>query len=162
MNLDRIKQFSGLLSKPLAALLLAGIALAPWPALAALEGGDSTWDGSEPPQGVYFHWYEPSFYAGFAPRIQDPQGFHIRLARGNQVRVTVVLGDKELDAYLDDLVLRRKIYQELIDTKVIELTTNKEYERFIEKLDQAGVADAAKSRNSLGPAAYRQKTLEII
>ena len=64
------------------------------------EASDTTWDGSEPPQGVYFHWYEPSFYTGFAPRTQDPQRVHIRLSRGNQVRVTVVLGDEELDDYL--------------------------------------------------------------
>ena len=25
------------------------------------------WDGSEPPKGVYFYWYESSFYTGFAP-----------------------------------------------------------------------------------------------
>ncbi len=85
---------------------------------------------AEPPPGVYFGWYEPSFYAGFAPRTQDPDRVHIELARGNQVRVTVVLGDRELDAYADDLVERRKIYQELIDRGVISLTTNKQYERF--------------------------------
>ena len=163
MNMDRVGRFTWSPYQPLVILLvLVGIALTPGRAYAALEAGDTTWDGSEPPQGVYFHWYEPSFYTGFAPRIQDPQRLHIRLSRGNQVRVTAVLGDKELDAYLDDLVLRRKIYQELIDTKVIELTTNKEYERFVERFDQAGVADAAKSRTGLQPAAYRQKTLEIM
>ncbi len=142
----------------LAALLLLGGSTA----FAALDASDTTWDGSEPPQGVYFYWYEPSFYTGFAPRTQDPQRVHIRLSRGNQVRVTVVLGDPELDAYLDDLVARRKTYQELIDAKVIELTTNKAYERFVEKLDQAGVADAVKSRDSRGPDAYRQKSLDIM
>ncbi len=142
----------------LAALLLLGGSTA----FAALDASDTTWDGSEPPQGVYFYWYEPSFYTGFAPRTQDPQRVHIRLSRGNQVRVTVVLGDPELDAYLDDLVARRKTYQELIDVKVIELTTNKAYERFVEKLDQAGVADAVKSRDSRGPDAYRQKSLDIM
>ena len=162
MNVDRLRRFITASANLLAILLMASTALAPWPAFAALEAGDTTWDGTEPPPGVYFHWYEPSFYTGFAPRIQDPQGLHIRLSRGNQVRVTAVLGDKELDAYLDDLILRRKAYQELIDTKVIELTTNKEYERFIEKLDQAGVADTVKNRGSLGPVAYRQKTLEIM
>jgi len=131
-------------------------------AFAALEASDTTWDGSQPPQGVYFHWYEPSFYTGFAPRTQDPQRVHIRLSRGNQVRLTVVLGDNELDAYLDDLLLRRTTYQQLIDAKVIELTTNKEYERFVEKLDQAGVADVVKSRASLGPDAYRQKSTDIL
>jgi len=138
------------------------MAFLPWPAFAALVASDTTWDGSEPPQGIYFHWYEPSFYTGFAPRTQDPQRVHIVLSRGNQVRVTVVLGDKELDVYLDDLVLRRKTYQELIDAKVIELSTNKEYERFVQKLDLAGVADVVKRRDGLGPAAYRQKSLDIM
>jgi len=149
-------------SSRLILLLALGIVLASSRAFAALEASDTTWDGSEPPQGVYFHWYEPSFYTGFAPRTQDPQRVHIRVSRGNQVRVTVVLGDKEIDAYLDDLVLRRKTYQELIDAKVIELTTNKAYERFVAKLDQVGVADAVQSRATVGPDAYRQKSLDIM
>jgi hypothetical protein len=158
MNVVRARRLLQLL--PI--LLCVSIALAPWPAFAALNASDTAWDGSEPPQGVYFYWYEPSFYTGFAPRTQDPQRLHIQLSRGNQVRVTTVLGDKELDTYLDDLVQRRKIYQELIDTKVIELTTNKEYERFVERLDHTGVADVVKNRNTLGPTAYRQKTLEVM
>lgn len=156
----RAVRISGL---PMLIILLAlGLLISPTCAFAALEASDTTWDGSEPPQGVYFHWYEPSFYTGFAPRTQDPQRVHIRVSRGNQVRVTVVLGDKELDAYLDDLTLRRKTYQELIDAKVIELTTNKEYERFVAKLDQVGVAEAAKSRDGGGPDAYRQKSVDIM
>ena len=105
----------GRLTRAPAVLLALGLALSPWPAFAAPDGSDTAWDGSEPPQGVYFYWYEPSFYAGFAPRTQDPQRIHIRLSRGNQVRATVVLGDPEIDAYLGDLVLRQKTYQELID-----------------------------------------------
>ena len=160
-----IRQGNGLtrsIFQTLGILIALGIALPPWPVSAALVATDTKWDGSEPPQGIYFYWYEPSFYAGFAPRTQDPQRVHIRLSRGNQARVTVVLGDKELDDYLGDLVLRRKTYQELIDAKVIELSTNKAYERFVERLDQARIADVAKSRDSLGPAAYRQKSLEIM
>ena len=146
----------------LAAVLALSLVLARTGAFAALEASDTSWDGSEPPQGIYFYWYEPSFYTGFAPRTQDPQRLHIRLSRGNQVRVTVVLGDKDLDAYLDDLATRRTTYQELIDAKVIELTTNKGYERFVAKLDQAGVADAVKSRDSVAPDAYRQKAVDIM
>lgn len=146
----------------LGALLVLNIALPRSGALAALEASDTTWDGSEPPQGVYFYWYEPSFYTGFAPRTQDPQRAHIRLSRGNQVRVTVVLGDQDLDVYLDDLMARRTLYQELIDAGVIELTTNKEYERFIETLDRVGVADALKNRQGMGPDAYRQKSVDIL
>jgi hypothetical protein len=140
-----------------AALLLSSSA-----AFAALDATDKTWDGSEPPQGIYFHWYQPSFYTGFAPVTQDPTRVHIELSRGNQVRFTMVLGDPEIDNYLDDLVLRRKIYQELIDAKVIELTTNKEYERFVEALDRQGVADTVAQRASLGAAGYRDKTVAIM
>lgn len=138
------------------------LSLAPPLAHAALEVSDTTWDGTTPPPGVYFHWYEPSFYTGFAPRTQDPSRLHIRLARGNQVRVTLVLGDAELDAYLDDLLLRHKIYQELIDARVIELTTNRAYERFVAELERAGVAAAAANRAGLGTDGYRQKSVEIL
>ena len=162
MNIARPIRSTGSPLHRLVVLLAVGIVLSPCCAFAALDASDTTWDGSEPPQGIYFHWYEPSFYTGFAPRTQDPQRVHIRLSRGNQVRVTIVLGDNELDTYLDDLMLRRKTYQELIDAKVIELSTNKEYERFVAKLEQVGVADAVRNRESLGSSAYRQKSLEIM
>src|SRR5262249_32416109 len=142
-------------ARTLAALLVLALPWSGTRASAAMQASETTWDGSEPPPGVYFYWYEPSFYTGFAPRPQDPRRVHIRLSRGNQVRVTVVLGDDELDNYLGDLVLRQKTYQELIDAKVIELTTNKDYERFVEKLEQSGVAQAAESRASLAADAYR-------
>jgi len=145
-------------------IALAGMLglLLPVAAFAALQATDKTWDGSAPPQGIYFHWYEPSFYTGFAPMTQDPSRAHIELSRGNQVRFTLIMGDRELDAYLDDLVLRRTTYQELIDAHVIELTTNREYERFVEQLDRAGVAAAVASRASAGPDGYRQKSVEIM
>jgi hypothetical protein len=79
------------------AWIFLALVLAAAPARAALDATETDWDGSEPPPGVYFHWYEPSFYTGFAPRTQDPERVHIELARGNQVRVTVVLGDRDLD-----------------------------------------------------------------
>ena len=144
----------------LIAAAFAASTLAASPAGAALEASDTTWDGSVPPQGVYFHWYEPSFYAGFAPRTQDPSRLHIQLSRGNQVRVTLVLGDAELDNYLGDLQQRRAITQEMIDAKAIELTTNREWERFTKRLDDAGVAAAIAAKGS--PEAYRAKSLEIM
>src|SRR5215470_217645 len=161
MKLSRIEPPAPSL-RTLVLVLGVTMALAPWRAFAALEASDTTWDGSAPPQGIYFYWYEPSFYTGFAPRTQDPQRLHIELSRGNQVRVTLVLGDRELDAYLDDLALRRTTYQELIDRKVIELTTNNEYERFVEQLDRAGVAEAVKNRSSMGADAYREKSIDIM
>ncbi len=92
---------------------------------ALVEASDTTWDGSEPPQGIYFHWYEPSFYTGFAPRTQDPHArAHPSCRAATRCASPWCSATHELDAYLDDLVLRRKTYQELIDAKVIELTTN--------------------------------------
>lgn len=143
-------------------LLMAFLLALAAPASAALQATEKTWDGSEPPQGIYFHWYQPSFYTGFAPVTQDPTRVHIELSRGNQVRFTMVLGEPEIDAYLDDLALRRKTYQELVDGRIIELTTNKEFERFIEGLDRAGVADAIAQRASLGADGYRTKSVEVM
>ncbi|MGH7790299.1 MAG: hypothetical protein ACRERC_25750 [Candidatus Binatia bacterium] len=142
--------------------LAVGALLLPINAFAALQASETAWDGSEPPQGIYFHWYEPSFYAGFAPQTQDPSRAHIELSRGNQVRLTMVLGEAEIDTYLDDLVKRRDTYQELVDRKVIELTTNREYERFVVRMDQHGVAATAGNRAALGVDGYRQKSVEVM
>src|SRR5262249_46392539 len=136
---------------------MAALVLTATSARAALDTTETVWDGSEPAPGVYFHWYEPSFYAGFAPRTQDPARVHVELARGNQVRVTLVLGDADLGAYAGDLVERRKVYQELIDRGVITLTTNKEYERFTARLDQAGAAAAAGSHDRAQNVALLEK-----
>lgn len=142
-------------------VLALGLALAlllPAGARAALDAADTTWDGSEPPQGVYFHWYEPSLYAGFAPRTQDPTRLHIELSRGNQVRVTVVLGDAELDAYLGDLQQRRTVVDEMIAAGALTLSTNRVWERYEKALDDAGVAAAA----SAAPEARRAKSLAVM
>jgi hypothetical protein len=142
--------------------LLVSALLVPALALAALDApSDTTWDGSEPPPGVYFHWYEPSFYAGFAPRTQDPTRIHIELARGNQVRVTTVLGDAELDAYLGDLQERRKVVEEMLAAGSMTLSTNKAWERYVEALDRAGVAAAVAGRGG-GGAEYRAKSLAVM
>jgi hypothetical protein len=153
----------GNLSRSLRAAVVVALVLAvPHVAGAALDAGDTTWDGSEPPQGVYFHWYEPSFYVGFAPRTQDPTRLHIELSRGNQVRVTVVLGDAELDAYLGDLQQRRTVVEEMLAAGIMTLSTNRAWERFAKALDDHGVAAAVAARTSDSPDAYRAKALAIM
>lgn len=142
-----------------AALLVQGAAP---PAHAALDATEKAWDGGAPPQGIYFHWYEASFYTGFAPRVQDPRRIHLELSRGQQVRATVVLGDVELDAYLDDLLIRKTTVEELVAKGVIELSTNKEFERYVEALAQQGVAEAVAARSTLGAEGYRKKSAEIL
>jgi hypothetical protein len=149
--------------KPISLVLAALFCAASVPvSFAAMEPGETGWVGSEPPTGIYFKWYEPSFYAGFAPRTQDPSRLHIELSRGNQLRVTMVLGDAELDNYLSDLDARRAIYQELVDRKILQLTTNKEYERFVAGLDREGVTAALSSRASLGADGWRKKSVDVL
>jgi len=140
--------------------MVACAALVAMPLAASAQ--DTKWDGSEPPPGIFFHWYEPSFYTGFAPRTQDPARIHLVLGRGSQQRVTVMLGDAELDGYLGDLDSRRKLYQELIDAKVMTLTTNREYEKFVAGLDKHGVAALVAGRASAGTEAYRKKAVEVM
>ena len=108
MNRAASRAFASVLARLVAARAGVCAARCAAAAFAALEATDTTWDGSEPPQGdllplvraVLLHRLRAR-----APRI--PRASHIELSRGNQVRVTVVLGDAELDAYLDDLALRR-------------------------------------------------------
>src|SRR5262249_59057435 len=70
----------------LAAALLA-LALAPPVVRAALEATETDWDASEPAPGIYFHWYEPSLYAGFSPRTHDPRRLPLHLPPPNQTPI---------------------------------------------------------------------------
>lgn len=120
------------------------------------------WDGSEPAPGVWFYWYEPSFYAGFAPKTQDKTRVHIQLSRGNQSRFTIVLGDAEADNYLDDLVLRRDLVNELVEKEIITLSTNMAFERYVSRLEEAGVDALLSQRDGMPEAEFREKSIEMM
>jgi hypothetical protein len=55
--------------------------------------------------------YRPSFYTGFAARQQSPERIHIRTARGNQTRVSVILDEQTLADYTFDLAKRYSFYK---------------------------------------------------
>jgi hypothetical protein len=55
--------------------------------------------------------YYPSFYTGFVMRSESPQRIHIRTARGNSTRVSVILDDQTINDYLFDLVKRDEFYK---------------------------------------------------
>lgn len=57
--------------------------------------------------------YYPSFYTGFAARQSNPARIHIRLARGNNTRVSVILDEQTATDYLFDLVKRYKFYKDV-------------------------------------------------
>jgi hypothetical protein len=61
----------------------------------------TSWDGG----------YRPSFYTGFAARQQNPERIHIRTARGNQTRVSVILDEQTLADYTFDLAKRYSFYK---------------------------------------------------
>lgn len=121
-----------------------------------------SWNGAEPAPGVYFYWYEPSFYTGFAPRTQSRERVHMELGRGNQQRMTLVPGPEEQDAYLDNLLARRNVVREMVEKDVIKLTTNLEFDRYEQALQEAGVEDTASQRATLGEAGYREQSVAIM
>jgi hypothetical protein len=126
------------------------------------EGGDIRWEDNGPPLGVYFYWYEPSFYTGFAPRCQQPERIHLRLGRGNQFRVTIALGPEQIDSYLEDLRLQRQMFEELLRSKVIELTTNLELEKFVQRLDETGVEQLVMGKSGMSQDDWRAKSLQVL
>lgn len=69
--------------------------------------------------------YYPSFYTGFAPRAQVPERIHIRVARGNQTRVSVILDEQTIFDYLYDLKARQEFYSQLSQQDYINVKPNK-------------------------------------
>src|SRR5262244_3096842 len=93
-----------------------------WGMVPSLRAGEGPIDPAS--YGVYYDRREPSFYTGFAPRTLDPQRLHLHLGRGNQLRVTVVLGDDVLRDYARDLLERDHTYRSLVDSGRVVLTQN--------------------------------------
>ena len=69
--------------------------------------------------GVLFNNYDPNFYTGFVPRVQDKEHITIHLGRGNQVRIRMILSEESIVNYVPDQVARHAVYQEVIDRNII-------------------------------------------
>lgn len=92
-------------------------------------------DGYDRPQdlqncSIYYRQYEPAFYTGFAPRSRDPKRLHLHVGRGNQLRVTLILSDEVLEAYVRDMRTRYTTYRTMIDEGSLHLTQNSAFEEF--------------------------------
>ncbi len=72
------------------------------------------WGATWTPQAGAANGYHPSFYTGFAMRAQSPEKIHVRVGRGNQTRMTVILDDQTINDYLFDLVKRDQFYKKLV------------------------------------------------
>jgi hypothetical protein len=148
-----IKRMIGLM---IAQFVMAAMLLAAIPAHAVEVWKDPT------RYGVSFVWYAPSFYTGLAPRCQDPERIHIHLGRGNQLRVTVLLSEDMINHYLEDLVIRADMYKTVVEKKIIKLTQNMAYERFVDKLTAQSVREKLAKKDSTDPAAYFKVSLETM
>lgn len=114
------------------------------------------------PYGVFFNEYDPSFYTGFAPRVQDKRRITMHVARGNQLRVRMVLPDAALDHYLTDQVARHDLYLELIDKGIIVLTANTGWEDYHKRFEAEGFRGLAAKKTSLSPAEWRALNVRTI
>lgn len=130
------------------------------------------WGTSWLPGKSSINGYYPSFYTGFAPRVSDPARIHLRLARGNQTRVSIVLDEETLQNYLFDLVKRYRFYQRatsgshpLVNVRPDEGTKNRVlpqlsyFQRIIES-DTYGILPFTASGAS--PEAVHAKSLETL
>jgi len=117
---------------------------------------------NEKPYGVFFNNYEPNFYTGFVPRVQEASRVKIHLGRGNQLRATMVLSDQAIENYIPDQVARHDLYKEVIDKKVIKLTTNEAWETYDSKVGALKLHDLAHQRSSLSRGEWRNLNLRCI
>lgn len=119
------------------------------------------WKDSSP-YGVLFNQYDPNFYTGFAPRVQEKENITIHLGRGNQVRVRMVLTDESITSYLEDQVARHRLYKDVIDQKVITLTTNTSWETYDAKVRGEKLEDLVVQKSELPLDQWRQLNLDAI
>jgi hypothetical protein len=117
---------------------------------------------SDTPEAAFFNDYDPNFYTGFAPRVQDRRYVTIHPGRGNQLRVRMVLPEEAILEYLPNQVARHALYKEVIDGGIITLTANSAWEAYDAKVQEVGLAALAAERDTMDPAAWRERNLEIM
>jgi hypothetical protein len=114
------------------------------------------------PYGLFFNDYDPNFYAGFVPRVQDRDRIKIHLARGNQLRIRMVLPDATIDNYLPDQVAKHDLFREVIDKGVITLTTNTTWEDYDRRFEAEGLRELASRRAALSPEKWRALNVQTL
>jgi len=114
------------------------------------------------PGGIFFNDYDPNFYTGWVPRVQDHERIKIHLGRGNQLRVRMVLPGATIDNYLLDQVAKHDLYQEVIDKEIISLTSNTAWEDYHQAFENEGLRQKAGQKGSLSLEQWRALNVETI
>ena len=114
------------------------------------------------PYGLFFNDYDPNFYAGFVPRVQDRDRIKTHLARGNQLRIRMVLPDATLDNFLLDQVAKHDLYQEVIDRGIVTLTSNSAWEDYHQRFEAEGLRELAARKAALSPEKWRELNVQTI
>lgn len=65
--------------------------------------------------------YYPSFYTGFAPRIEDPNRIHFQLSRGNQIRLTAPLDEYSILTYFFGLRKREVLFEQAVKNGLVHI-----------------------------------------
>jgi len=146
--------------KPLLVGSLVALALALSPAAGSALSKER-WTNSEP-YGLFFNNYDPNFHVGFVPREQDKDRIKIHLARGNQLRVRMVLSDEAIENFLPDQVAKHDLYQEVIDSGAIELTTNKAWEGYDQRFQDEKIRELAAKKGSLSPSEWKKLNVDTM
>ncbi len=146
--------------KPLFVVALASVGLA-GSAAAVTPLGSTRWTDPTP-YGIFFNDYDPNFYTGFVPRVQEKDRIKIHLGRGNQLRVRMVLADESVDSYLPDQVAKHDLYQEVIDREIITLTSNTAWEDYHARFEAEGLREKAARKGSLSREQWRALNVQVI
>jgi len=146
--------------KLFAAASLAVLALSA-PALATTPLGSTRWT-DDTPYGIFFNDYDPNFYTGFVPRVQDARRIKVHLGRGNQLRIRMVLPDASVDSFLPDQVAKHDLYKEVIDKEIISLTSNTAWEDYDKRFEAEGLRAKAAKQGSVSPEERRALNVEAI
>jgi len=114
---------------------------------------------NDKPYGVFFNNYDPNFYTGFVPRVQERERVKIHLGKGNQLRIRMILSDKTINNYLLDQVARHDLYKEVIEKKIIKLTSNMAWEAYDQKVMDEKLHDLVKKKGEMDEKAWRELNL---
>jgi len=74
----------------------------------------------------------------------------------------MVLSDDGINHYLEDQVARHALYKEVIEKKVITLTTNKSWELYDAKIQEEKLSDLVARKAELSPEEWRRLNLDAI